>query len=417
MNRDYPLWICLSGAQQGRQGWAKSPSDLPIALKWMSRAVAQYWPSSSSYSASKTALPAAHEGLVVVRTRRTGSTARRPRSRSSPTSSRAWSRSFFSATAMPRRWTCAATQRLKRSWSARAEREAGLVFVAGDVVGLDRVEALARAASRTAVAQDRRRSRGTGGCRASARRASLRSAGRAPRGEAARVRPPALPGADVEVADDLAAAAVQLGAPSPPAFRSRRRRRRGTSRRGVDLALQLPLPRLRRRPRLPVGRRRLRGQAEREHRRPDQQKQVLATRASAEAAHALKLPLAAQGKRMRCISVCRAVPRVPGGRGQHSYARSPRGTGSPAGIAVNGKRLHHQREAKRALHEAPRKGGERCGGPPRAGRAGGADRHGRNRRRRPEDGRHRGLHERRRPCLPMAIRAADRSRRSPTARA
>ena len=47
---------------------------------------------------------------------------------------------------MPRAWTWRAIQRLKRSWSARGDREAGLVFVpAGEVVGLDRVEALARA--------------------------------------------------------------------------------------------------------------------------------------------------------------------------------------------------------------------------------------------------------------------------------
>ena len=82
--------------------------------------------------------------------------------------------SFFSATAMPRAWTWRAIQRLKRSWSAALIVEAGLVFPAGEVVGLDRVEALA-GAHRDPRPQRRGEEPGSGGRRASARRGSLRS--------------------------------------------------------------------------------------------------------------------------------------------------------------------------------------------------------------------------------------------------
>ena len=99
---------------------------------------------SSSYSASKTALPAATKGLKR-RTRRTGSTPRRPRSRSCRPASPTWSASFFSATAIPRRVDLRGDPAVEAELVGRGEREAGVVFVAGDVVGLDRVEALARA--------------------------------------------------------------------------------------------------------------------------------------------------------------------------------------------------------------------------------------------------------------------------------
>ena len=72
------------------------------------------------------------------------------------------------------------------------------------------------------------------------------------------------------------------------------------------------------------------------------------------------------------------------------------------------------RQAQGAADGAAREIRERRRHPPRPCRPGGGDRHGRARARRPEDRRHRGLHERRRPRLPGASPGRSASRRSPT---
>ena len=121
-------------------------------------------------------------------------------------SARACSRSFFSATARPAAWTARASQRLKRSWSRRGQREAAVVRVAVEVVGLDRVEPL-RPAHRDPCAQDRREQRELADVEpALARPAVGRRAGVR---ESAVVRAPVLRRPGVEVADDVAPGAVE----------------------------------------------------------------------------------------------------------------------------------------------------------------------------------------------------------------
>jgi hypothetical protein len=70
-----------------------------------------------SYSAVNTALPSSTKGLNLSHSSYSKHSSTTAKSKI-PTSAGTWSGSFLSATAIPRRWTSRATQRLKRSWSA-----------------------------------------------------------------------------------------------------------------------------------------------------------------------------------------------------------------------------------------------------------------------------------------------------------
>jgi hypothetical protein len=131
------------------------------------------------------------------------------------------------------------------------EREPGLVFVAGDVVGLDRVEPLVPAAVE-AAAEDRRKQVDAADVEPALIRVAGVGAAEDGLGEATGVRPVVLPGADVEVTDRPPPLAVQRRDGLGGDFEAVDLVDPGLDRE-VDLALQLPLPGGGRRLRVPAG--------------------------------------------------------------------------------------------------------------------------------------------------------------------
>jgi hypothetical protein len=120
------------------------------------------------------------------------------------------------------------------------DREAGVVFPAGEVVGLDRVEALA-STHRDPRPQRRRKGRVTADVEPALVGEAFVALADHRRGESAGIGPVALPAADVEVTDRPPALAVQR-AHICPARREAIDVIDTSVNAGVDLPLQLPLP-------------------------------------------------------------------------------------------------------------------------------------------------------------------------------
>ena len=219
---------------------ASSASRLRIAMSPAARARGQKRAVVSSYSATKTALPARTNGW-----RRSHSWYWKHCSSSAQSkpgsSAAAWSRSFLSPTDEAAGVRGGGEEAVVAQLVGGGQREAAVVGVAVDVVGLDRVEALL-AAEVEAAPRGAARGHRAGGRRASARRASRASPCRPPqRGSA-----PASgrPGSSVPASSSRRRAGPRAcSARARVAALSNRSMSNISASTGVDRLVELPLPR------------------------------------------------------------------------------------------------------------------------------------------------------------------------------